>query len=59
MITRSDHIFPEIEWERGDIYDTDDHMKYFHAHGISSDKTEWTGTWVEVDGYFDEIIDIE
>lgn len=58
MITKATDTHPEIEWEREDIMDTDDHMVYYSAKGTSEDGRKWGATWTTVDGQFDEITDI-
>lgn len=36
-----------------------DHEIYYAATGTSEDDRKWSGTWVEMDGEFSEIADIE
>ena len=59
MTTSATGDQPEIEWKQGSLEDTDSHMTYYLATGVSADGREWIGTWEEVDGEFSEISDIE
>lgn len=44
-----------MEWIKGDLIETHDHEKHYSA----SYGTSMMGIWVEIDGEFSEIIDIE
>lgn len=59
MTTRETKELPEIEWERGELEDTDDHMKFYSAFGESMDGRLWCGEWQETDGEHVEIVNIE
>lgn len=59
MITQPTDILPKIEWERGDLFDTDDHMKFYACSGESEDGRKWSGDWEVTDGELIEITNIE
>jgi hypothetical protein len=49
----------KIEWERDGIIDTHQHEIHYAAVGTSEDGREWIGTWIEMDGEFESVEEIE
>lgn len=58
MKTKADKEFPEIEWERGDLQETDDYMKFYGCSGESADGRKYEGTWEVCGGEFSDITHI-
>ena len=62
MITTCSHNgFPEIEWEVGDLMDTDpeERMEVFDAFGEDKDGNKYSGSAYYICGDFEEIDGIE
>lgn len=60
MKTKQTDRYPEIDWDySGVMYYMNDHEVHFAADGESKDGRMWTGTAIEIDGEFVEIVDIE
>lgn len=58
MKTLKNEQFPEIYWERGDLIESHDHENHYHASGESDSGEKYSGCWIEIDGEFSEITNI-
>lgn len=52
-------INDNIKWEKGDLIDSHDHQEIFTANGVDENGKRYLAEWIETDGQFDEIDNIE
>lgn len=49
----------EVDFEQGDLIEVHDHLKEYGADGVDKNGNNYIGSWIEVDGEFSEIDNIE
>jgi hypothetical protein len=59
MKTQENELFPEITWEKNDVSENHGHVIYYNCSGKDLDGNEYLGIWVEINGEFDEIVEID
>lgn len=59
MKTLANKNIPEIEWDRGDESENHGHTRLYHANGVSEDGRKWYGKWEELNGEFEDVVEIE